>query len=80
MARSRIGCLHGCPLAYHEPTCPVAIRQAERDRQEQDDPRLRAAARELYDLGFQAGYAAALRDAETAQPPHVIRVERADAP
>jgi hypothetical protein len=76
---ARIGCPHGCPLDYHEETCPASIRQVERDRQRQDEPRMKAAARELYDLGFEAGYLAAMRDAELAElRKTTIRVERTD--
>ncbi len=77
----RIGCPHGCPLDYHDETCPTSVRQVEQDRQRQDEPRMRAAARELYDLGYQAGYLAAMQDVQLAElRKTTIRVERTDQP
>jgi len=42
---------------------------------------MRAAARELYDLGYQAGYLAAMQDVQLAElRKTTIRVERTDQP
>lgn len=69
----RLGCMNGCPLDHHEPPCPKAeplwrpepepprrATPAEIDRAYNDG--FRAAAKQYYELGIQAGYAKALHD------------------
>lgn len=86
----QLGCLHGCPLGYHEDDCPEGQRLADLKVAERRAPS--NSYERGYAEGFAAGYQTALRELETrqhaqrrareetTQPRQVVRVERLDAP